>query len=214
MTDDAPPFSLDIVHPEIVEGLVPVPASKEVDLAVVGIDAHGVSTTLRGGVPVGVDAVQTAPLGVGLTGLEVGLEEAGGGGLVEERLSFVPVALEHEGGVERCHDRMFEFNLRTGEDGLVGGQEPSFAEVLENVSEDDRFTMLTHVHRMGVADECETRNVVIGRTHLVVTESYTVYVRRLRDARHSDVPNRNMKALPVCPEPCSEQDGRRKHKRL
>lgn len=45
------------------------------------------------------------------------------------------------------HDRMLELDLRTGKDGLVGSQEPSFTEMLENLSKDDRFAML-HVPNM------------------------------------------------------------------
>ena len=142
MADDAPPFGLDVVHPEIVEGFVPVPAPEEVDVAVVGIDAHGVSAALGGCVAIGVDAVQTPPLGVWLAGLEVGLEEAGGGGLGKECLGVVPVPLEDEGGVQRGHDGVLELYLRSGKDGFVGRQEPSFAEVLEYLSKDDRFAML------------------------------------------------------------------------
>lgn len=78
MTDDAPSVALDIVYPKIVEGLVPVPASKEVNVAIVGVDTHGMSTAFRGGVPISIDPVETPPLGVWLAGLEVGLEEAGG----------------------------------------------------------------------------------------------------------------------------------------
>ena len=142
MARDLPPFGLDIIHPKIVEGLVSVPAPKKVDVPVVGIDTHGVSAALGGCVAIGVHTVQTPPLGVWLAGLEVGLEEAGGRGLCEERLGVVPVAFENEGSMQRRHDRMLELDLRTGEDRLVGRQEPSFAEVLEYLSKDDRFAML------------------------------------------------------------------------
>lgn len=134
MADDTPPFGLDIIHPEIVERLISIPAPKEVNVAIVGIDTHGVATAFRGCVAIGVDAVQTPPLGVWLTGLEVGLEEAGRGGVYKESLGLVPVSLEHEGGVQRCHDGMLELDVRTGEDRLVRRQEPPFTEVLENLA--------------------------------------------------------------------------------
>lgn len=134
MTDDTPPFSVDIVHPKIVEGFIAVPASKEVDMPVIGIDAHGVSTAFGGRVAISVETVQTPPFGMWLAGLKVGLKETSGRGLYEECLGIVPVSLENEGGVQRRYDGMLELDLRTGKDGLVGSQKPSFAEMLENLS--------------------------------------------------------------------------------
>ena len=57
VANDTPPIGANIVRPEIVKGLVPVPAPKEVDVAVVGIDAHGMSTALGGHIAVGVDPI-------------------------------------------------------------------------------------------------------------------------------------------------------------
>ena len=62
---------------------MPVPPAKEVDVTVVGIDAHGMATAFRGC----VDTVQAPPLSVWLVGLEVELEEAGGGGLRRDSAS-------------------------------------------------------------------------------------------------------------------------------
>jgi hypothetical protein len=139
---DMPPFGLDIIHPKIVEGLIPVPAPKKINVPVVGIDTHGVSTALGGCIAIGVHTVQTPPLGVWLAGLEIGLEEACGRGLCKERFGVIPLAFENEGGVQRRHDGMLKLDLRTGEDRLVGRQEASFAEVLEYLSKDNGFAML------------------------------------------------------------------------
>ena len=38
---------MNIVHPKVVEGFVPAPPAKGVDVAVVGIDIHGIATTFR-----------------------------------------------------------------------------------------------------------------------------------------------------------------------
>ena len=158
MADDTPSIGLDIVHPKIVEGFIPVPASKEVDVPIVRIDTHGVSATFGGCVPIGVDPVETPPLGVWLAGLEVGLEEAGRGSLCEKCLCVVPVPVENEGGMQRRHDGMLELDLRTGKDGVVGRQEPSFAEMLEDLSKDDRFAVL---HVMGCVHEKISRIIRI-----------------------------------------------------
>ena len=97
LTDDASPCSLDIVHPEVVQRFVPVPPAKEVDATVVGIDAHGIATTFRGCVTIGVNTVQAPPLSVWLAGLEVGSEEADGESLGEKGFIVIPVSLENEG---------------------------------------------------------------------------------------------------------------------
>ena len=196
MTDDAPPFSLDIVHPKVVKRFVPVPPAKEIDVTVVGVDAHGVATPFRGCVAIGVNTVQAPPLSVWLAGLEVGLEEACGGGLDEEGFGVVPVALENESGVERRHDGVLELDLGTGEDGLVGSQKASFAEVLEDLTEDDRFAVLEMYYkdRLGYGE--------LG-TDLVITHANTLNIRRLRDSRDSDIPDGYVKTLPMCPVPQS-----------
>ena len=113
MTDDAPPFSLDIVHPKVVERCVPIPPPKEVDVSVVGIDARDMATAFRGRIAIGVNTVQAPPLSVWLAGLEVGLEEAGREGLSEERFG-VPVSSQNDGGVEGRHDVRIGFGNGRG----------------------------------------------------------------------------------------------------
>ena len=54
----------------------------------------------------------------------------------------VPVTLENESNAEGRHDGVLELDSGMGEDGLVGCREASFAEVLEDLSEDDRFAVL------------------------------------------------------------------------
>ena len=54
----------------------------------------------------------------------------------------VPVTLENESNMEGRHDGVLELDSGMGEDGLVGCREALFAEVLEDLSEDDRFAVL------------------------------------------------------------------------
>jgi hypothetical protein len=142
VTDNAPPLARDVVHPEIAQGFGTVPPSEEVNVSVVRVETHGMPTAPRGYVSICVDTMETFPLSVGPAGLDVGVEEACGGCLCEERLGFGPVALEDEGGVQGGDDGVFKLDLGTGEDGSVGRQEAPFAKVFEDLSEDDSFSVL------------------------------------------------------------------------
>lgn len=76
LVQDVPALGRDVVCPEIIKGLqvVAVLPPEKVDLAVVGVDAHGMPAALQGGLcprqPCGDSAS-----GVGLADAEVGAEE-------------------------------------------------------------------------------------------------------------------------------------------
>ena len=117
------------------------------------------------------------------------------GGLGKERFGIVPVSLENEGGVEGRHDGVLKWDLGMGEDGLAGCQEASFAEVLEDLSNNDRLAVLDNYEN---CSGCETLEM-----HLVITHANTLNIRWLRDSRDGDIPDGYVKTLPMCPVPQS-----------
>ena len=151
---------------------MPVPPAKEVDVTVVGIDAHDMATAFRGCIAIGVNtAGATIECVVGRIGGRIGR----GRRRFEERFDVVG-----------RHDGMLEFDLGTGEgeDGLAGCQEASFTEVLEDLSKNDRFAVLDN------SDSCLGSERL--ETHLVITHANT-----LRDSCDSDIPDGHVKILPM-----------------
>ena len=107
----------------------------QVDFAPGGVEAHGVAGALGGRVAVAVRAAEAGPEGVRLTGVEVGVEEAGFGDLFEEAFGGVPVAVEDDAFVELTDERVLCLQASLGEDRFVRREESSLAKVLQDVAE-------------------------------------------------------------------------------
>jgi hypothetical protein len=143
VTQNTPPFGIDIVHPKIVQALLSVPSAEKVDKPLLVIDAHRVSATFAWRIPVGVDAMQTHPNGLRLTCAEICVKEAIEGEILEGLLCDFPVTLENQVTVEIGDERMFKLEAGTGSDGVIWCKKATTAEVFEDVTECGRFAILT-----------------------------------------------------------------------
>lgn len=79
-------------------------------------------------------------------------------------------------------------------DGLVGSQEPLLGEVFEDLLK-GQFLNASKGEDIRIHVMIELRSM----TRLVVADAYTLQIRGLCDADDRDIPDGNMKTLPVCP---------------
>ena len=99
-TQALPRVLRDVVHPEVVEGPLPVPPAEEVYQPGVLVDAHCVAAATAGHVAVRVEPAYACPAHARLTCVAVGAEQPGVGAVAYELLGLGPGAVEDEGGVE------------------------------------------------------------------------------------------------------------------
>lgn len=74
VTKNTPLVVSNVVHPEVIQALLSVPASKEIYHVVDRVDAHGVAAPRRWHITICIRATKTLPDRVGLASVEVGIK--------------------------------------------------------------------------------------------------------------------------------------------
>jgi hypothetical protein len=119
MAEHTPLVILDAIYPEVIQTLLAVPATKQIDHVVDWIDAHGMTATGRRHIAICVCAVKSLPDCVRLGSKEIWIKKTSFGDDGDKLFCSFPVPSEDYAFMELCNEGMFKLNPRSWDDGFI-----------------------------------------------------------------------------------------------